>query len=330
MHCASCEVLLERRLKKIPGVTAVSVDRGAGTATVTSAQRPRSEDFASALNRDGYRFAGFVGADSASPSRATGRDYLEIAGFAVLFVAIGLILKRVDLLPDLAITDGMSLGLVFAIGLVAAMSSCLAVTGGLLLAITAKHAESHPGLSGSRKFLPVISFNTGRLLGYALFGALLGAAGALLAPSVFFTGILALLAALVMVVLGIQMLHVLPILDRVPIKMPKFLAHWLYDRSSGAYRPWAPFLFGAATFFLPCGFTQALQFSVLASGDVAGGALTLFVFALGTLPMLLLVGAVSSFSRGAFQRRFTRAAAVLVILLGLVSLPAAIRLLMLG
>ena len=330
MHCASCEVLLERRLKKVSGVTNAAIDRGSSTATITYKQRPSVESLASVINRDGYRFAGFVGASPARTSRPTARDYFEIIGFAAAFIAIGILLKRADLLPDVAIADGMSLGLVFVLGLVAALSSCLAVTGGLLLAITAKHGESHPGLSGTRKFLPVLSFNTGRLLGYAGFGALLGAAGALLAPSSFLTGVLSLLAALIMILLGAQMLRVLPFLDRIPIKMPKFLAHWLYDRSSGAYRPWAPFLFGAATFFLPCGFTQALQFSVLASGNALSGALTLFVFALGTLPMLLIVGAVSSFSHGSFQRYFTRAAAVFVILLGFLSLRAALRLISLG
>ena len=54
------------------------------------------------------------------------------------------------------------------------------------------------------------------------------------------------------------------------------------------------------------------------------------VFALGTVPMLLLIGAASSFGSDAFRRRFTRAAAVLVVLLGLAGLPAAFRLLTLG
>ncbi len=88
--------------------------------------------------------------------------------------------------------------------------------------------------------------------------------------------------------------------------MPKFLAHRIYDQTNGAYKPWAPFVLGAGTFFLPCGFTQALQFYVLAQGSAVTGATTMLVFALGTLPMLLAVGAVSSFSKGNFHSLFLK------------------------
>src|SRR2546422_749324 len=48
-------------------------------------------------------------------------------------------------------------------------------------------------------------------------------------------------------------------------KMPKFLAHKIYD-ASGKPSNVTPLLVGAATFFLPCGFTQALQLYVLSQG----------------------------------------------------------------
>jgi hypothetical protein len=76
------------------------------------------------------------------------------------------------------------------------------------------------------------------------------------------------------------------------------------------------FTFGALTFFLPCGFTQALQLYVLGKGSVTTGALTMLVFALGTLPALLSLSAVSSFAKGAFQKYFLRIAGAAVIILG--------------
>ena len=72
------------------------------------------------------------------------------------------------------------------------------------------------------------------------------------------------------------------------------------------------FLLGGLTFFLPCGFTQALQLYVLAKGDVLTGALTMLAFALGTLPALLSLSALSSFAKGAFQRHFLKVAGAAV------------------
>jgi sulfite exporter TauE/SafE len=50
-----------------------------------------------------------------------------------------------------------------------------------------------------------------------------------------------------------------------------------------------PLLVGIATFFLPCGFTQSMQIHALTTGSFWTGGLTMFVFALGTLPVLALL-----------------------------------------
>jgi uncharacterized protein len=79
-------------------------------------------------------------------------------------------------------------------------------------------------------------------------------------------------------------------------------------------------LLGAATFFLPCGFTQALQLYVLAKGSFGTGALTMLAFSIGTLPALLSLSAVSSFAKGGFQKHFLRFAGATVIVLGIVNI----------
>ena len=50
-----------------------------------------------------------------------------------------------------------------------------------------------------------------------------------------------------------------------------------------------PALLGVVTFFLPCGFTQSMQLYTLTTGDFLAGGLTMFIFALGTLPILALL-----------------------------------------
>jgi sulfite exporter TauE/SafE len=80
------------------------------------------------------------------------------------------------------------------------------------------------------------------------------------------------------------------------------------------------FVLGAATFFLPCGFTQALQVYVLSQASFAAGALTMLAFALGTLPAMLSLSAIASLARGGFQKHFLRFAGAAVILLGLMNI----------
>ncbi|MDO8559490.1 MAG: sulfite exporter TauE/SafE family protein, partial [bacterium] len=213
-------------------------------------------------------------------------------------------------------SEGMSYGVVFLIGLVAAVSSCIAVTGGLLLAVAAKYNEQHPHLSGAQRFRPHLFFNAGRVVSYTVLGGVVGALGSMLTFTPAMTGYLTLGVSVVMIALGLQLLKIFPWAARLQLKPPKFLAHRIHALSDSGH-PAGPALLGAGTFFLPCGFTQALQLYVLSQGDWRRGALTMFVFSLGTLPALLSLGVVSSFARGGFQRYFLKFSGAVVLLLGL-------------
>ena len=81
-------------------------------------------------------------------------------------------------------------------------------------------------------------------------------------------------------------------------------------------------MFGAATFFFPCGFTQALQLYVLAQGNAFLGAGIILAFVLGTVPALLSVGALTSVAKGNVQHYVKKAAAVIVLFAGVVSLTS--------
>ena len=121
-----------------------------------------------------------------------------------------------------------------------------------------------------------------------------------------------------MVLLGLNMLGLLPSVGHYLPRLPRALSDRLHNAASYETRS-AAFLLGGATFFLPCGFTQALQLYVLSNGSFATGALTMLAFALGTLPALLSLSTISSLAKGAFQRHFLRFAGAAVILLGIMN-----------
>ena len=160
----------------------------------------------------------------------------------------------------------MSYGLAFVIGLVASVSSCIAVTGGLLVAVAAKYNAANANLTDLERLKPHLYFNAGRLVSYALLGGAVGALGSALTLSPAATGVLTLVASAVMIVLGLQMLGLFPSLGRFVPTLPKSLTHRIHGFAERDTKQ-AAFLLGGLTFFLPCGFTQALQLYVLAKGD---------------------------------------------------------------
>lgn len=337
-HCASCEVLIERKFKKIAGVEKVSMNHATGKAELYCSLEPKLQELDRAIKANGYSVS-LLDDQSKTGSVVTHgntkKDYYQIGVVFLIIVAGYLLLKQFDIVPKLGITNNMSYGFVFLIGLVAAMSTCIAVTGGLLLGIAAKYSEQHPNLAPMQKFKPYVAFNIGRVVSYTVFGGAIGALGSVLTLSSKATGLVTIIASLVMILLGFQLLNLFPWLKRFQPKMPKVFGHKIHDLSlrseakgdaSGGQGKLTPFLIGAGTFFLPCGFTQALQLYVLSQGNMKVGALTMLAFSLGTLPALLSLSAISSFIKGTLQQYFFKFAGVLVLLLGLFNINSGINL----
>jgi sulfite exporter TauE/SafE/copper chaperone CopZ len=319
MHCPNCEVLVERKFNAFDGVKRVRASHTRGVAQIDYTGTLDTGALNRAVEEDGYTVAPWSEHQNGR-AKNTGRDYVEIGAVFLILAAVILILRQYELLPrGLSVSDNMSYGLVFVIGLVASVSSCIAVTGGLLVAVATKYNDATGFRPGLQRLKPLIFFNAGRILSYTLLGGVIGALGSALTLSAEANGILTLAASAVMIVLGLQMLKLLPSLGMFLPRMPKLLGHKVHDLATRDADGGA-FILGAATFFLPCGFTQALQLYVLATGSFATGALTMLAFSLGTLPALLSLSAVSSLATGGVQRHFLKFAGAAVIVLGLMNI----------
>ncbi|HLD33921.1 MAG TPA: sulfite exporter TauE/SafE family protein [Candidatus Nanoarchaeia archaeon] len=329
MTCASCELLIERKIKAVSGVNLVRVSHANGHAVVECHDHVTLSQLQAAVDQK-YTLTQHKEQriEQDVPHVREKRSWGEIGAALIVIAGIYFILKQFNVIPNnFGISDNMSYGFVFLLGLIAATSTCLAVSGGLLLSIAAKYHEKFPNLTGKQKFLPHMYFNVGRVASYTVFGALIGAVGSALTLSSQTMGFITLAASALMVIIGLQMLKIFPGLNKINIKMPKFIAHKIYDKNDDA----APstegaFLFGASTFFLPCGFTQALQLYVLGQGDPLIGAFTMLAFSLGTMPALMSIGALSSFVKGRTQRHVMTFAAVLIIMLGLFNVQSGLLL----
>ena len=327
MHCHACEVLMERRFRKISGVKKVEADYATGIVKVTYDSEPSVLELNNSIKDAGYSVVieDEINRGSKGANEQEKTDYLEVVMYFIIVLGIYAALKPIGILPHLSLTDNMSYGFIFLLGIVAAFSTCLAVSGGLLLAVAAKYNEMHSSLTGWQKFKPNIYFNIGRILSYTFFGFVIGAFGSVLTLSPFGSGVLTIIVSIVMVLLGFQLLNLFPWLRRFQPKMPKFIGHKVHDISSMESKS-APFMLGAGTFFLPCGFTMALQLYVLSKGSAVVGALAMLAFSLGTLPTLASLGVISSFVKGSLQKDFLKFAGVIVILMGLFNIISGLTL----
>ncbi|ALM09581.1 MAG TPA: hypothetical protein DEB30_04795 [Candidatus Peribacter riflensis] len=335
MTCGSCELLLERKLKAVSGVLHVAVHHRKGTAEITASAHdlPSFAQLESVIRDAGYRVVTEEEIVTArqdcrlrqEPDAPDQQKWLEIGGALLIIFALYKILSAYDLVSLAPSTAGaLTFGGVLVIGLVAGMSSCLAVTGGLLLAMAAKHNEMHGSETPVQRLRPLLQFNAGRLISYFVLGGLVGLLGQSITLNAQMTGYMSVAIALIMLYLALTILKVIP-KGSFPIRPPKAFAHWIANLSENDH-PAAPFALGALTFFLPCGFTQSLQLVALASGSFLSGALTMFIFALGTLPALLGISYISANARGSSSRLFLRFAGTLVLVLSLYNLNSGLAL----
>ena len=237
-------------------------------------------------------------------------------GFAIAISIMGvfLVLDRMGISGLFNISSKSSVISFFGFGILAGLSSCAALIGGMVLSLSKQWNELYSPQDHSLKRLePHVLFNAGRILSYGLLGGILGLIGSRLSLSFTVTAWLVILVSLLMIGLGCQMLGVRAF-RRFQIGLPKFITRSIADEKK-FHGKYMPFVMGALTFFLPCGFTITAQTIALLSGSAVQGALIMGFFALGTAPMLLLIGlsSVKFFSRPHLALTFSRVAGFLVL-----------------
>ena len=121
----------------------------------------------------------------------------------------------------------------------------------------------------------------------------------------------------VMIFLGLKLIEIFPILKDKSITLPKSISKLLgIHRDDREYSHKGAFWAGALTFFLPCGFTQAMQLYAVSTGSFLSGALIMSLFALGTAPGLLGIAGLTSVLNGKKAKLFFMTAGLAVIFLG--------------
>ncbi len=313
MHCNSCVVLIESKIGSLPEVKEAKSNLKNHSLEVTAdfgdlGEAGVAEILTRAVKENGYTIS--------LEEETTEKSWSEfkIAGpVAILFVGLFVLLQKLGIVHLIG-GGNVTYGTALLVGIVASLSTCMAVVGGLVLSMSATFAKE------GDKIKPQIIFHAGRIISFFILGGVIGAIGSAFTLSSTSAFLLGILVAIIMLILGINLLDVFPWAKKLQPSMPKFISR----RALGVSKlnhTLTPFLAGIATFFLPCGFTQSMQVYTLTTGGFLKGGLTMLSFAAGTLPVLALIS-FSSLSIKSSNKSgvFFKSAGLVVIIFALLNL----------
>jgi sulfite exporter TauE/SafE len=217
-----------------------------------------------------------------------------------------------------------SLAAAFLVGLLGGVH-CVGMCGGIVGTLTA-------GLPGdvrsslARVFPFQLAYNGGRIAGYTLAGAIMGALGTLLIevmPLQYAQRVLYALAAVFMILLGLYLggwwrgLAGVERLGAVLWRRVEPLGRHLLPIRS----PVKAVALGFVWAWIPCGLVYSVLIWSVSAGSAVQGALLMLAFGLGTLPSLLTMGMLAgAAARFSGQAWVTRLAGGLVLGFGLYAL----------
>ncbi len=306
-HCASCKILIEDILGEQDFVKNAVVNLKKEILEVESERG--AEELVGILNEK-IKPHKYMFSLEKTINFTEGADVIWQAlpvGLGVL--ALFFFLQKSGVL-NIGLSSGATITSSFLVGLIASVSTCLAIVGGLVLSLSAKISEDK--INDTKTFA---LFHFGRLFGFAILGGVLGSVGNAIGINFTLTAILGILASVVMILLG---LNLVGILAKNKVALPTGIFNFFRKIE---HKTLTPLIIGFATFFLPCGFTQSMQISALSSGSFFSGMGIMFAFALGTLPMLALLSFGSaSFANSRYAPLFFKSAGVVVIGLGVFAL----------
>ncbi|MBL7711085.1 MAG: sulfite exporter TauE/SafE family protein [Chitinophagaceae bacterium] len=179
-----------------------------------------------------------------------------------------------------AVISGLGIGLLGSF-------HCIGMCGPLALSLPLQ------GKTGAERLLRTVLYNTGRAFTYALLGLLLGFAG----QQFFLLGYQQLLTILTGSVLLLALFAGLyrPGTQLLPAGLRARIGSVLGRLLRSAGSPASFFVVGMLNGLLPCGLVYLAAGSALATGNAWAGACLMFLFGMGTFPLMIAVMMLGAF-----------------------------------
>ena len=321
LHCQSCKSLIETEIGALKGVAKISVDLKTEQCQIEfDSNQVSLNKIKNKIESLNYQVVNDLDNEEKKAIVKTKNKGVWgfTKGFLIPVVIIGLIVGYVlikkysgfEILSRLNEAN-VSYWLIFIIGVMASFH-CIGMCGGLVVAYTASDSAKNKNKSA----LPHFQYNLGRTISYTIIGGILGGVGSFFGINPTFTGAITLLAAVFMILMGLSLFTNFKWLKKVRIKTPTFVGRFLFKQKYSG-KPKGPFIIGLLNGFMPCGPLQAIQLYALTSGSFTRGALSMAVYALGTVPLMFGFGSfISAISQDRIKK-IMKFSGIVVIVLGL-------------
>lgn len=201
--------------------------------------------------------------------------------------------------------NGASYVVLFIIGILTSIH-CVGMCGGIMLSQSVLNKD----MNKLQAMRPALLYNAGRVLAYTLVGAIVGILGSVLSLSLNAKSAMQIFAGVFMIILGLNMAG-FSMFRKLNLRLP-----WSSCTAKKKFN--APFLVGFLNGLMPCGPLQTMQLYALGTGSAVKGAISMFLFALGTVPLMLTFGAVSGILSKGYTKKILKMSGFLVIILGII------------
>ncbi|MCY6353804.1 urease accessory protein UreH domain-containing protein [Clostridium sp. ZS2-4] len=292
MTCTSCEKLVEKSIQKLDGISNAIASYSEQYVIVEF----DTELCNTKLIENAIKNAGYSIKDSNND---------KLIGIFIIAIAIILLGNSTE---GFDMNEKLSNATYFVLFIVGILTSlhCVGMCGGIMLSQSMSE-ESSNKLSAIK---PAILYNAGRVFSYTILGGIVGALGSVISLSLNFKAGIQILAGLFMVIMGLNMIG-FSLFRKFNIKLP-----WSF--CSIKKKPSSPFIVGVLNGFMPCGPLQTMQLYALATGSALKGAVSMFLFSLGTVPLMLTFGAISGLLSKGYTKKMLKFSGILVVVLGLI------------
>lgn len=272
MSCNHCKEKIERSLRRKEGIKEVEVRLNKHRLILSyDPMKITLQEIKAIISELGYELV-----KEENISKEGDRNVLLL-----IVIAGGLFLILNQIVPDFStlLTSGKQLGLVmlFVIGLSTSFH-CVSMCGGIAVAQVVGEKNNL-----KRNML----YNSGRVISYTLLGGIVGYIGSGITLGNRFFSIVPIILGGIMIVVGLSNVGLVSLgTFKWGQKLNRKLATLRYKLSHDK----GPFMLGLVNGLMPCGPLQLMQIYALGTGSFIEGALAMFAFSIGTVPLMLGLG----------------------------------------
>ncbi len=295
--CDNCRNKIKKELLRIKKIKNVEITKD--IAKITSSKEIDEANIINVINSLDY----FTKKDYISENIKDIDANIKLKEFIFILVLILLLIfliKKIfgynifNIIPTIG--NNITYGMLFITGLLTSIH-CISMCGAINLMATFTK-ENKVNLKKP------IFYNLGRLISYTFLGGIVGLIGSVISVNEKINGLIIIFASIIMFLMSLSMLNV------IKFRLPKLkLKNRIKTNNS--------FIVGLLNGFMPCGPLQAMQVYALSTGSFIKGMLSMFLFCLGTIPLMFSIGVILNVVNGRKRIILNKVASVLILLLSI-------------